>query len=625
MKRIQPLFFLAALAFLSLSCNKEAGSGVSVADSGDIRLNAVVSEMATKATTDESGVTTFVAGDKLTLYAWTGAVDPTSSSVKMVVNGMVNTYDGQSWKPDTQMRWRNVRDSHYFVGIYPKRTVTSLVDDDVTLNPAAAAYEQSDLLVARRLEGLSAQNDGITVDLVFDHMMAKFNINLRYRNQFGPNPCPSAVTIQAAQSGKINYLTGVITPGEKSTQALNKVTSAQFTSLVMPQEGIREIVLTLGGKELVYTHTEDITFEAGKVTTLSLLVGKDKILLDDNTVQDWADGGSSESPDDPEHMLELTRPLTMRAMADGTSVTFTNRSNAPVRWITNDGRSGFIPAGSIASVSLDEGQRVWFMGEGGNEPYGDGTSAGSSHIAVNKDCQVYGNVMSLLSPDYSTATTLSEPNSFSYLFSGQVHLKNRPDESILLPATTLTEGCYKNMFNGCSGLGSLTVLGTDTGAAGCTDGWLNGVADNFSLVTAQPTVWPIPVGATIYQVQAEGEPVKVLTTPLPKSNIVYTGTAQPLVTGGTTYVEGVTLEYSTDGSSWSTSVPMATNAGNYTVYTRVRESGKVILTLTASIAKTNPTYTAPTAKSGLTYNGSAQVLINTGTVNGGTFQYKVGS
>jgi len=52
MKRIQSFFLLAALALLSLSCNKEAGNDVSVTDAGDIRLNAVVSEMATKATTN---------------------------------------------------------------------------------------------------------------------------------------------------------------------------------------------------------------------------------------------------------------------------------------------------------------------------------------------------------------------------------------------------------------------------------------------------------------------------------------------------------------------------------------------------------------------------------------------
>ena len=42
-------------------------------------------------------------------------------------------------------------------------------------------------------------------------------------------------------------------------------------------------------------------------------------------------------------------------------------------------------------------------------------------------------------------------------------------------------------------------------------------------------------------------------------------------------------------------------------------------------SKQDPTYTAPTAKTGLTYNGRAQVLINQGSATGGEMQYKLGN
>ena len=42
-------------------------------------------------------------------------------------------------------------------------------------------------------------------------------------------------------------------------------------------------------------------------------------------------------------------------------------------------------------------------------------------------------------------------------------------------------------------------------------------------------------------------------------------------------------------------------------------------------SKKDPVYTAPTAKSGLTYNGQAQTLINPGKTNGGEMQYKLDS
>lgn len=42
-------------------------------------------------------------------------------------------------------------------------------------------------------------------------------------------------------------------------------------------------------------------------------------------------------------------------------------------------------------------------------------------------------------------------------------------------------------------------------------------------------------------------------------------------------------------------------------------------------SKQDPTYTAPTAKTGLTYNGRAQVLIKPGSATGGEMQYKLGN
>lgn len=43
----------------------------------------------------------------------------------------------------------------------------------------------------------------------------------------------------------------------------------------------------------------------------------------------------------------------------------------------------------------------------------------------------------------------------------------------------------------------------------------------------------------------------------------------------------------------------------------------------ASSGKADPTYTAPTAKNGLTYNGQPQELINAGSATGGEMQYKL--
>ena len=88
-----------------------------------------------------------------------------------------------------------------------------------------------------------------------------------------------------------------------------------------------------------------------------------------------------------------------------------------------------------------------------------------------------------------------------------------------------------------------------------------------------------------------------------------------------------TILYSLDGTNYSESVPTAKNAGSYTVYYKINETtnykGVEAKTINVSIAKANPTYTAPTAKSGLVYNDNDQELIIAGTSSTSTILYSL--
>ena len=103
----------------------------------------------------------------------------------------------------------------------------------------------------------------------------------------------------------------------------------------------------------------------------------------------------------------------------------------------------------------------------------------------------------------------------------------------------------------------------------------------------------------------------------------YNNTARALLSGGST--SHGTIKYSTDNSTWSTTVPTATNAGTYTAYWKLdgdsnhNNVGSTTVS-SISISKVTPTVTAPTSKS-LTYNGSPQALYNAGSTNWGTIQY----
>lgn len=120
------------------------------------------------------------------------------------------------------------------------------------------------------------------------------------------------------------------------------------------------------------------------------------------------------------------------------------------------------------------------------------------------------------------------------------------------------------------------------------------------------------------------------TKPTAVENLVYTGDALNLITAGV--VDGGTMQYKlgVDGI-WSSDIPTATNAGEYTVYYKALgddnhsdliDDEKQQLTVT--IAKADAQVTAPTVKTGLTYNGESQALVVAGSALGATISYKLG-
>ena len=100
-----------------------------------------------------------------------------------------------------------------------------------------------------------------------------------------------------------------------------------------------------------------------------------------------------------------------------------------------------------------------------------------------------------------------------------------------------------------------------------------------------------------------------VTAPTAKENLVYNGEAQQLVNAGT--AEGGEMQYSLDGTSYSTAVPTATDAGQYTVYYKVvgdaSHNDVAPASFNVTIAKAALTI-ATLSQSSLTYNGAEQTV-----------------
>ena len=284
MKKVHS-YAIAALGIISLAaCNNDETATVSTPEYITVQANiGALTKVQTTGNTAE-----FETGDTISLYAWTGSSE--SVPATKVVNGVRNGLgaDGK-WTPKTQMLWADMVSKHYFIGIYPARTVTDFTADSYTLDPME--YEASDLLIATSLNGIKATND--PVSLVFDHVLAKLNVNLTFRNQWETTPTVTAVEVTAKKTGSVNYLSKTLTASGSETPsgiALTKASDASWSGLQVPQTGVRTITIKIDGKDYVFTHTDDIPLAGGQYTTVNLIVGRDQIEMGTMSINNWKEG-----------------------------------------------------------------------------------------------------------------------------------------------------------------------------------------------------------------------------------------------------------------------------------------------------------------------------------------------
>ena len=284
MNRIKILFTIATTLLLA-GCAKEP-----VAPDGD----AITVEASLGAATKVSaGGDAFTAGDQIAVYAWMGSA--TANPATRVVDGVVNTFDGTSWTPAAMMRWQVTNDPHYFLGVYP---ASKAPGSDFTAVPHAmtGSVAADDLLLATTPAGVT--NTGVAVQLGFHHVMARLDVNIRFRTEWATPPTADhvSVSVEAKRSATVNYLTETVTAsGTASNVALAPATAATgyalgYSGLQVPQDGVRKITVEIDGFEYVFVSTTDIPLTGGKYTTLNLVLGKNSIEFSGASVLDWESG-----------------------------------------------------------------------------------------------------------------------------------------------------------------------------------------------------------------------------------------------------------------------------------------------------------------------------------------------
>ena len=211
--------------------------------------------------------------------------------------------------------------------------------------------------------------------------------------------------------------------------------------------------------------------------------------------------------------IENLTPLTLEAVNEGATMTITfenTLSKAIDLQYSFDGgqawHSMHIDAGKPRYTDLSSNYHEESPGKktlsgikqilikAKNESYGEYSSVGLDtsteyerklHISVDADCYIYGNMMSLVGGDqFASRIDLKEDRTFEGMFMDNKTLKSHPDKKLLLPATTLTDMCYRLMFWNCTAL----TVAPDLPAKVMKEKCYSGMFTGCSALTATPAL-----------------------------------------------------------------------------------------------------------------------------------------
>ena len=170
-------------------------------------------------------------------------------------------------------------------------------------------------------------------------------------------------------------------------------------------------------------------------------------------------------------------PLTFEAKTAGSTVAFDIDGTTINLEYSKNGGSWTTYSGTVTLENV--GDKVSFRG--------DNTNLNNKRFSCTGQTYIYGNIMSLISSTaFSTATTLTSDNAFTYLFAS-APVYSHPSKSLVLPATTLTRSCYSYLFAGTN-ISSAPELPATTLAISCYNAMFSGCHSLTSAPSLPATV-----------------------------------------------------------------------------------------------------------------------------------------
>ena len=267
---------------LFASCNQEELPSAS-GQKEVVKITASIGAGAGSRVTRTEDNYAFDQGDAFHIVGWYG------ESVNTWFNDAVCTYSGTQWTAQPMLYWQNGENlTHHFLAWYP----TSFADSKTTKLDAIpfelSGDEEKDDVLYAKWSGTQPGNN--TLPLAFDHLMARFDLNLVFNSEDYPTtPTDISAQIEVVKTATINLLADspAFTPGSTKTEVslTGKSIPAEGMAwsgytVVIPGQDINACKVTLSftaddeQKLLTYTHGESLLFQSGKRTVLNLTVYK---------------------------------------------------------------------------------------------------------------------------------------------------------------------------------------------------------------------------------------------------------------------------------------------------------------------------------------------------------------
>ena len=453
MKYQKILGLVATASLLLAGCTTDSdNSNTWLSDPNAVHVSASVGSIFTRsypAASDEAKQMSFKSGDVM-------GVSNNGTSLNY-------TFNGTDWQPGNGSYLVWDKSDLKFQCWYP-------ADGKNTFSKGYVQEDQSNTDVIAKSDYMTAAVTNLTeipgdrqLKVAMERKTARLILNIQsFNDQFDANTTKvnhiriaSNASTEASETSTVN-----IKPLQKGEGGINTT----YTALVIPGKVEGKLYFSADESTETPLAVKTGTLEAGKSYTYNLIVGKNKVAVNDITVADWTSGEITGGKAEEKYI-----PYVTFTAKDSQTFKMTEHGDYKIsglEYSVNDGKWTAVNASTVVTFGGAKGDLRLRGTKNATGTATDGKNYSKitfTNIAVNVSCT--GDIRTLL--DWENYTTVKTENArFCYLFDKCAVLTSAPK----LPAETLADYCYLCMFSCCTSLKTAPELPAETLTKKCYNG-----------------------------------------------------------------------------------------------------------------------------------------------------------